>query len=230
MDRAELIAKEWFEREGFSRITHEPFGPSTFPDFALGTDTLAEVTWLLQIDERNLRPLSESEAPFLKNFEKALGSIDRSERTCSYFVDVSFRKPLFKRANELADALKLALAGNDRNFDGRTRIYLKPNIWIEVYPASRDYGKAFLLGCSANYDAGGWVSDFIPKSVAAAVERKEATAKRTPLNRKFKRRMLVLVDGMGGSVDDYSQCEVELDFFTEVLVIGIQGELARWSA
>lgn len=228
MNRAEAIANEWLLGEGFDQIKYEPFGPDTFPDFQLGEDTIAEVTWLLQVDGDTQKPLSESEAPFLKGFERALKAMGPDPAGLSHFVDVSYRKPLFSNFKDLNRALNEALSGDIQSFGNRVRIYLKPNIWIEIYPASKDYGQSFILGCSANYDAGGWVREFVPNSLNATVARKEALAERQKLSTQFRHRMLLMIDGMGGARDDYKDCKVKLDFYTEAVVLGFHGELGRW--
>lgn len=231
MDRAEQVARDWFANQGFSEVVHEPNGHSTFPDFLLDNSVLAEVTWLFQTDVTTGKPLIEKEMPLVCAVSKFLEEKGRGSELASYFVDFVFERPLFGSRLELESALEKALNEGIKRPHGRTRIYLKSNIWIEVYEASKHFGQTFVLGCWIDNDAGGWVGEYAPASLDDAVARKSAKANSHNDKIAGKETWLILVDRMGCTADDFANLVPDFRPYTSLVVLGFAGdEIARWSA
>lgn len=228
LNHAEKIAEVWLYQQGFKSVEYEPFGVSTFPDFLIDERILVEVTWLIQADEQTGKPLSEEAEPFVSAFEKLLHSLGGPSVGRTYFVDVAFRRPLFQSRKALEVALAGTINSDDLQFDGKTRYYLKPGVWIELYPASRPHAYRYVLGCLIDYDAGGWAGDFVPRSLEAALARKETRASRLLKAQEEREMWLILVDSMGASAADYRDLKLAIGAFSKVIVLGPTGEIASW--
>jgi len=230
VDKAEELARAWFASQGFSKIIHEPNGRSTFPDFLLDNSVLAEVTWLFQTEATTRKPLVEKEKPLLDSVIKFFEEKGRGSEVTSYFVDFVFERPLFDSRREFEAALEKALAEGIKRSDGRTRIHLKSKIWIEVYEASKHFGQTFVLGCWIDNDEGGWVREYAPKSLEAAVARKSAKAVSHSDQVSGRESWLILVDRMGCTANDFANIAPDFRPYTSLVVLGFNGEIARWSA
>ncbi len=194
MDDTERIAKEYLSSLNLGELTYEPDG-NVPPDFLIDGDIAVEVRRLNQqidLPGGGTEALDSLSNPFIKGLERYLQEISPSIDGESWFVYVSFSRPLEGR-QELRKQLKNALVTFMKDRE-RTRCTLSitPHLEIDLKRANQTYPSFFQIRGYDDLDSGGFVLAETIKGLLVCIPEKEK--KIAPFRGRYSEWWLVLVN------------------------------------
>jgi len=206
-DLSESIVKQYLLGAGYTDIQHEP-EPNDPPDFLVNGQLAVEVRRLNQNEETPTghRGLEETRIPISRRVQKVLNLLGPPVRGASWFVWYSIKRPVPSR-NQLERAMREALLAfrNQPNHQ-RTKIHVSRAVKLEIVPASRVHPTFFVLGASADGDAGGFVLGEMERNLRICVAEK--TAKIARVHHRYPVWWLALVDYIGYGLEIREQDEL----------------------
>lgn len=192
MDRSEQRALEFLESQGFQQIEYEPDG-NVPPDFLLDGRVAVEVRRLNQNvpAEGGFKGLEEDEIPLRHRMYRLLGSLGPAEDV-SWIVSHSFSRPLADWSD-----LEPRIRSNLEEFSpdastSKVRLKVTKNFTLGLRKAGRRHENRFILGGSADHDAGGWVVPEVARNLNLIIPEK--WSKVAPVRPKYPEWWLLLLD------------------------------------
>lgn len=208
MDDTERIAKEYLSSLDLGELMYEPDG-NIPPDFLIDGRIAVEVRRLNQhrdLPGGGTEALDSMSYPFIKGLECYVQEISPSIDGESWFVYVSFSRPLESR-QELRKLLKTALVAF-MQAPKRTRCTLSvtPHLEIDLKRANKTYPSFFLLGGYSDFDSGGFVLAETIKGLLVCIPEKEK--KIASFKERYSEWWLVLVNHIGLRLNSEDQCRL----------------------
>jgi hypothetical protein len=193
MDQSERRALEFLKAEGFQNIEYEPDG-NVPPDFLVDGHIAVEVRRLNQnvSTEDGFKGLEEDEIPLLNSINKLLHSLGPPGDGGSWFVWVTFKRPLLDWAR-----LKLQIRSSLEAFHPATSgperdIKVTDHLKLRLRRAGDRHEDRFLLGGAGDLDAGGWVVPEVARNLNLCIAEK--WSKIAPVRSRYPKWWLLLLD------------------------------------
>lgn len=222
---ASTFLKTIFDKEA----TYEPLGRSTPPDFSID-GTAFEVR---RLNENFVNPDGKAEGIEELSFQISravygeLGKIPFSPSAGSFFVGLSYARPLRGSASRIAKEL----AGKARSYYRlgmkERRIVAAGEVTAELIPASTPNGKSFSPGFEIDDQSGGMLGEIYRDNIRLALEEKVRKTK--PFAGEFSRWILILVDSIFPGVEwatEMAAWSPDLQHFSSVVVLNQNGTVA----
>jgi len=199
MKYEEEIARNFFERQGFTNLIYEPKGNRT-PDFLLNDEIAIEVRRLNQYltNEIKPRPLEELYYDLIPNLQKLFNTYNKVDHTSSAFVSVYFSRPL-KVDKNLIGKISEILNKHLLIMESVMNYNVGENLILKIFPSDQRLEHQFNFGTLSDNDSGGFVLSNIPDSLKLIIKEKEG--KITPFYAEYKNWWLVLIDFIGYGID-----------------------------
>jgi hypothetical protein len=184
----ECLAKKFLVHRGHSRVTFEPGGRDTTPDFLVDEQVAVEV-----------RRLNQS-------FESSDGRVEGLEQQQSWFLCIHFRRSVDDWENvwkslrpKLRDELKIFM---NRPVRSECEIRLSRSLKISIHPASWPHPTFFVMAGGVRGSV--WVLPEMVKNIQLCIVEKAGNITRSKY--KDKEWWLILIDrtGLVFDEDDYS--------------------------
>ena len=198
MDDSERIAREYLRSLNLGKIVYEPDG-NVPPDFVVDGRIAVEVRRLNQqkdLPSGDIEALDNLAIPFTKRIERYLSQLGPSLDGESWFVYVTFSRPL-EPLRELQPLLEAALLSFMRTSERkRQSISVTPHLELEMMMrASKPHSSFYLLGGYEDEDSGGFTLAETTKGLAVCIPEKQR--KIAPFKGRYPEWWLVLVNHIG---------------------------------
>lgn len=197
MKADERVAEAYLKHRGFAHVVFEPEGKSKPPDFLVDGKIAVEVRRLNQheaITPPGARPrgLEELAIPLWHNFQKLLASLGPPTAGVSWYVDISYHRPVPDgRPVQRAVARHLRAFRNSPTQQAMT-INVFPSLTLKLFPAGPVYADCFVFAGAGDRDAGGFVTPELERNIGICIDDK--TAKTASTRAKYREWWLVLLD------------------------------------
>lgn len=228
MDWTESVAGHWLDEQGVVGVTQHPNGESRFPDFSDAFGRLIEVSRLNQVSGKSGEPLMEDGIPCEVAVQDAIKAASLKAKTWKsrYLVSFDYRRPITLNKKDIIKSVEDELLSIKDATSLPARIVIEKCVSIRIEVTKEDFSDTFTLGAYGDSDAGGWVSEFVPKAVAAAIRKKSEAVFGTTKNpnanaieRKSKGVRLILVDQTGSVPEDFELLSPDLEQFISLHII-----------
>jgi hypothetical protein len=196
MNPEEQIAQIYLSRLSRGVPKHEPDGKIP-PDFSLASTIAVEVRRLNQNYFAGVAPegLEEQAIPLERIFRRVLSSFDPKFDGQSYYVSISFKRPLPQRAhivaNDIASALDAFLQGSRRT---PCVVQAGANIELKIHPRTLANYSLFRPAMTEDEDFGGMLVRMYSQNITHCI--KEKAQKVHPYKTRYPEWWLLLVDTM----------------------------------
>lgn len=196
-DQSERLAEQYLRARGYSDVVYEPDG-NVPPDFLVDGRIAVEVRRLNQFHESpqgSKEPLEQVSEPVINWIDKCLESFGPSVNGESWFVHVSFSRPLGDWRvvrNELRGTLNEFKNSSTRR-PGKSCVL--PHLELEFKKACNQHPFFFLLGGLSDYDSGGFTLFETYRSLEVIIPEKES--KIAPYRSGYPEWWLVLINHIG---------------------------------
>ncbi|MGA3294268.1 MAG: hypothetical protein ABSE45_09850 [Candidatus Acidiferrales bacterium] len=229
MKREEQSARKFLAVRFGTEPTYEPLGKYKPPDFSIGR-TAFEVR---RLNQRFFRADGSNEGleqvliPLSRAVDSALARIRFSDEHGSFWWSLDFSRPLSGEPGDIARQLAKAARGHYAEGSRELKEIAIGDVTLELRPADKPRGKAFVMGARVDGDSGGFVGDIYPKSIRLALEEK--IVKTAKVAKMFDHWGLILVDFIFAEIvtpSDLGQMDLRLEHFDSVAVITPDGSLA----
>ncbi|NTU74376.1 hypothetical protein HGB07_09680, partial [Candidatus Roizmanbacteria bacterium] len=210
MDTAEQCVERFLRWKGYSNVVFEPDG-NIPPDFLINGQVAVEVRRLIQYESTTRKPksVSENSIPLDKNLRKLLSNLGRPTKQQSWFVYVTFARPLdpWKKLEPKIRSWLEAFrdgpqtAGTDNDFGN--------GLTMKVF-RGLEQQSLFVLAGYSDQDSGGWITDQLEESLKFVIPEK--SAKIAQYRSKYKEWWLVLTDQIGTGLDFAERAEFKVRF------------------
>jgi hypothetical protein len=238
VDWTESAAGQWLDEQGVAGITQHPNGESSFPDFIDAFGRPIEVSRLNQVSGQSGEPLMQDGIPITKTLKCAIKNASAKTKSWKtrYLVGFRYWRPI---RNGIGNDVESALLSIVDAGSPPSKIDIGNCVSIRIEITDESFGDTFTLSAFGDSDAGGWVSEFVPKALAAAVQKKSnavfGTTKNPNANATERIRKgvrLILVDQTGSVPEDFEGLLPDLRHFISLHIIAKRnGELftlAEW--
>lgn len=229
MKYEEKIAAAFLNTIFNKEATYEPLGKSIPPDFSIG-GTAFEVR---RLNENFIHPDGKAEGIEELSFQinravyGELGKIPFSPSVGSFFVGLSYARPLRDSASRIAKKLAAKARSHYRLGFKEKRIVAAGGVTAQLIPASTPNGKSFSPGFEFDDQSGGMLGEIYRDNIRLALEEK--VRKTTPFAGEFSRWILILVDSIFPGADWASEMAAwnpNLQHFSSVVVLNPNGTIA----
>jgi hypothetical protein len=207
----ECLAKKFLVHRGHSRVTFEPGGRDTTPDFLVDEQVAVEVRRLNQSFESSdgrVEGLEQQQRGILTNLRKLALSLKgpSSVQAESWFLCIHFRRSIDDWENvwkslrpKLRDELKIFMK---RPVRSECEIRLSRSLKISIHPASWPHPTFFVMAGSVRGSV--WVLPEMVKNIQLCIVEKVGNITRSKY--KDKEWWLILIDrtGLVFDEDDYN--------------------------
>ncbi len=210
MNESETLAERYLNTLGIGEVVFEPDG-NIPPDFVVGESIAVEVRRLNQNFEDqggSYKGLEEIEIPVWRLFKKLLPNLGPSIEDESWYVAVTFRRPLNIEWKQLKKTVEEKLRTFRLNPSRQPGVIpVSANFGLELYRSGRSYESFFVFGASSDFDSGGFVLSEILRNLSLCIVEKEK--KTAPYRNKYKQWWLLLPDYIDFSLDDEDRATFE---------------------
>ena len=203
MDNSEHLVEQYLLALKRGPVVFEPDGEKT-PDFALAGTIGVEVRRLNQnyrYLNGSIEGLEELAIPIWRNLKTSLSTIGPSISGESWYVKITFRRPI-DPWKLLWKKIKKELCAFMNSADRKQCIIsVADNFDLGLNRASKDHGSFFLLGSSSDYDSGGRTMGEIEKNLRFCIEEKERKIANSFQRKRYAEWWLILPDHIGYSME-----------------------------
>lgn len=208
MNREEQIAETYLRSLGFMSVVYEPDGKIP-PDFLLDDTIAVEVRRLNQhsLKEGQARGLEEARIPLFTLLESCLSEFDKMYDSCSYWVSVTFRRPVGKSNSNKKAIVKALIDFLSNPPQLPCNIRVTQSIYLHIFPSQTVNGRVFRFARGIDRDSGGWVLSEFEKNFKHCIEEK--TQKIKAHKDKYVSWWLVLVDHIAHGFEENEKDEVK---------------------
>jgi hypothetical protein len=194
MNQEERTAQKYLKALSKGNVVFEPNG-NIPPDFSVGATIGVEVRRLNQnyFGQGKTRGLEEDSIPLHRKLNDVLQSYDHRFTRDSYWVALTYRRPLKGGLRNIGHAMHKALDGFLRG--SRTtpsKLEVTEDIWLEIHPATAVPNRVFRHGITSDDDSGGLIEGLYTQNIIHCIQEKES--KVAPYKSQFKTWWLLLVD------------------------------------
>ena len=215
MNQSERLIAEYLAHAGYSNVVHEPDGKHP-PDFLIEGRIAVEVRRLNQNVQTGAvtRGLEETAIPLNRSVAKVLASMGAPVDGVSWFVLYSFQRPL-PSWQELEWSLRAALVNATvTGIDEGESVQIAHGFSVRFYRASGQHRLQFILGGSADHDAGGFVVAELARNLTICVAEKAGKIAR--VRSRYPEWWLALDDRIGyGTLDTTDREQLRTVFKAE---------------
>jgi hypothetical protein len=200
MKPEEKIAERFLIEQNLGRIIYEPKGQRT-PDFSINNEIGVEVRRL----NKHLKatPLEKLQFDIIPKLERLFKSYNEGFYIKSYFVNISFKRPL-KATKNVLGRVKSILDNHSEEMEGTYEYEVSDNLTIAIIPSTDRFDHKFVFGSSTDFDRAGFPISDIIDSLNIIIPEKARIVE--PHINDFKKWWLILVDHIG-----YVPLEIEME-------------------
>lgn len=209
MNDSEQTVYKYLTNQCLGPVVFEPDGKSTMPDFLVDGRIAVEVRRLNQNEATTAgyRGLEEVSKPLNALVRKVLSAMGPPVDGASWFVFYTFKRPL-PQWKSLEKLLSVALreARDEPHFTGRpARVGSKMS--LRFARAGKAHRDLFVLGASADHDAGGFVVGEMARNLRLCIAEK--TKKMSQARGRYSEWWLVFEDRIGhGTLEEQDRNQV----------------------
>ncbi len=190
MDATEEHARKYLLHLGFQHLDFEPDG-NTPPDFLAEKRIAVEVRRLSQTEPPGVgsRGLEETEIPLQRLVGRVLRSFGPSRLGVSWFVSITFNRPLPQRKQ--LESIKFHLEAFSRDSKNNHSERIGDTIELEFMAADDAQPAFFVPGACVDDDSGGSVFGETQRNVDLCIQEK--TRRIAPFRHKYPEWWLILI-------------------------------------
>lgn len=207
MDESERLVEKYLNALNQGLVVFEPDG-NIPPDFVIAGKIAVEVRRLNQnyeLPDGTIEGLENLDISLWRKIGNLLSTLGPSINGESWIVAMDFCRPIAPWRQLKAKILQeLELFMRDPHRKPKT-ISISNNLSLDLQRASKDIGSFFLLGCSGDDDAGGWVMCEVEKNLKLCIAEKGR--KIAPYSNRYNEWWLILTDHIDFSMELEDQDE-----------------------
>jgi hypothetical protein len=226
MKYEELVVRDFLVRRFQREPLREPLGTSTAPDFAIGK-TAFEVRRLNQQyvnPDGSVEGLEKVDFSLTRALVSELDKIDFRRDTGSFFVTVSFLRPLHSKVGKIARVLAREARSYYSTGSRNQKAISTTGVRLQLVPSTVPRDQAFIVVPLSDDDSGGLIDPMYRDNIQFAL--KEKIDKTKEIATRYEQWVLVLVDFImpGYSwMNDVGLIELQLGHFQCVVVVDQNG-------
>lgn len=197
MNIQETTAKKYLDGLSKGGVKFEPDG-NIPPDFSLGSNIGVEVRRLNEnyFAPNGIKGLEEVDIPLHGKLNEILRSYDRNFDGLSYWVGITYKRPLqggiTKAGKEMSKTLDGFLSGPRTT---PCELKVDQSISLEIISGTSVPNRLFRYGLTSDDDSGGLVVELYGQNIFHCIQEK--SRKIAPYKTRYKEWWLLLVDTMG---------------------------------
>jgi hypothetical protein len=194
MNQEERTAEKFLKGLSKGEVVFEPNG-NVPPDFSVGPKVAVEVRRLNQnyFGPGRATGLEEDSIPLHRKLNEVLSSYDQDFDGESYWVGLTYKRPLQKSFRKTGQAMCKALDGFLKGpRTTPTELAVSDGIWLEILPATPVHDHVFRHGITSDDDSGGFIETLYIQNITHCIQEK--VSKVRPFEGQFEDWWLILVD------------------------------------